>query len=281
MVGEPVGRALAVLEALVPARNEMLFGRLPHGPGYQHRHLTRVLTTSMTNRHLCEFIDWINTYCQEHGRNDIIPDVNGQPWQLKTSEFRRTLAWFIARRPGGNIAGAIAYRHHSIQMFEGYAGTSESGFRAEVESEQALARGETLIAAIENHEHDQLAGPAAGEAARRLAEFGDRARFQGMVVLDTKRLRRLMDRHDPAIYPGKYITCVHTHSRALCEKAKRGGSEGLPRPRWMPATGLPQRGTRQRQHRRLAPGGRQHQQAAGYPSATSAPSRAPAASKTG
>lgn len=31
-------------------------------------------------------------------------------------------------------------------MFEGYAGTSDSGFRAEVEAEQALARGEHLLA---------------------------------------------------------------------------------------------------------------------------------------
>jgi hypothetical protein len=34
---------------------------------------------------------------------------------------RRTLAWFIARRPGGAIAGTIQYRHHSIHMFEGLA----------------------------------------------------------------------------------------------------------------------------------------------------------------
>ena len=48
---------------------------------------------------------------------------------LNTSQFRRTLAWFIARQLGGSIAGAIQYRHHSIQMFEGYAGTSDSGFQ--------------------------------------------------------------------------------------------------------------------------------------------------------
>jgi hypothetical protein len=46
---------------------------------------------------------------------------------------------------------------HSIQMFEGYAGTSESGFRGEVEAEQTLQRGERLFAMIENHEHHDLA----------------------------------------------------------------------------------------------------------------------------
>jgi hypothetical protein len=53
-------------------------------------------------------------------------------------------------------------------MFEGYAGTSDSGFRAEVESEQALARGEHLLAMIDAHEHYDLTGPAAEEAIRRL-----------------------------------------------------------------------------------------------------------------
>jgi hypothetical protein len=107
--------------------------------------------------------------------------------------LRRTLAWFIARQPGGSIAGAIQYRHLSVQMFEGYAGTSDSGFRAEVESEQALARGEHLLAMVDAHEHT-LAGPAATEAERRLAEFDEharldnQARFAGTVLTDPRRL---------------------------------------------------------------------------------------------
>ncbi len=109
-----------------------------------------------------------------------------------------------------------------------YAGTSESGFRAEVESEQALARGEHLLAAIDAHEHGSLTGPAAAEAARRLEGFGERARFQGIVIMDQARLRRLMARHDPAIYSGQYVTCVHDHAKALCEEARHGRGEGLP-----------------------------------------------------
>jgi hypothetical protein len=72
-------------------------------------------------------------------------------------------------RSSGSIAGAIQYRHLSVQIFEGYAGTSDSGFRAEVESEQTLARGEHLLAMIGAHEHTHLAGPPAAEAERRLA----------------------------------------------------------------------------------------------------------------
>ena len=187
-----------------------------------------MLTSGATNARLNSFAAWINDYCQRHGRADGIPQIQGHTWHLTNSQFRRTLAWFIARRPGGVIAGALAYRHHCVQIFEGYAGTSESGFRAEAESEQALARGQHLMTAIDAHEHTNLTGPAAEEAARRLEAFGDRVRFHGKVILDDNRLRRLMTRHDPAVYPGEYITCVHDHTKALCEKARHRRSEGLP-----------------------------------------------------
>jgi hypothetical protein len=92
-----------------------------------------------TSRQLNELAAWITGYCREHGRADIIPAVNGHPFRLQTRQFRRTLAWFIARQPGGAIAGAIQYRDLSIQMFEGYAGTSESGFQRLLQQAEAAA----------------------------------------------------------------------------------------------------------------------------------------------
>ena len=41
---------------------------------------------------------------------------------------RRTIAWHIANRPFGTIAGMIQYKHASVAAFEGYAGSSRSGF---------------------------------------------------------------------------------------------------------------------------------------------------------
>lgn len=226
-IGEPAARAITVLEQLQPPETRDLFAHLQHGPGSRAAS-NQVLSSSATNDRLNAFASWVNDYCERHGRADGIPPVGEQTWHLATRQFRRTLAWFIARRPGGVIAGALAYRHHYVQVFEGYAGTSESGFRAEVESEQALARGQSLMAAVEAHQHTQFAGPAADEAARRLEQLGERAGFQGKVVLDDRRLRRLMARHDPAVYPGEYVTCVHDHSKALCEKARSRRGEGLP-----------------------------------------------------
>jgi hypothetical protein len=93
---------------------------------------------------------------------------------------------------------------------------TESGFRAEVEAEIALARGEHLLAAVESHEHTEYSGPAADEADRRLVEFGHQAAVTGKVVTDPRRLARLMKNQDPAIYPGRYATCVFKPDKALC-----------------------------------------------------------------
>jgi AraC-like DNA-binding protein len=230
VVGQPVAQAIDILQQLQPPGTSMLFAQLQHGPGSgpASRSASTVILSRTTNIQLNEFARWINNYCHQRNRQDLIPLVNGQPFRLTTRQFRRSLAWFIARQPGGAIAGAIQYRHLSVQMFEGYAGTSESGFRAEVESEQALARGEHLLAMIDVHEHHCLAGPAANEAATRLERFGEQAHYQGMVITDRHRLLRLMRRDDPAIYPGRYATCVHKHETALCQQHR--DSQGKPRP---------------------------------------------------
>ncbi|MEU6654026.1 hypothetical protein ABZ904_32480 [Streptomyces sp. NPDC046900] len=81
---------------------------------------------------------------------------------------------------------------------------------------------------IDSHEHHEFTGPAAFEAVRRLDALGQRADYAGQVVLDRNRLKRIMRRHDPAVYPGKYTTCVHDPAKALCEKARSGSAEGLP-----------------------------------------------------
>jgi len=234
VVGEPAARAIRVLEQLQPPHAELLFEALPRQPG--QRNCPTFMPTNIALSHgstgvqLNELVGWINRYCAARYRADGIPKVDKRDWRLSTSQFRRTLAWFIARRPGGVIAGAIAYRHLGVQMFEGYAGTSDSGFRAEVESEQALARGEHLLAMIDAHEHRQLTGPGAAEAAHRLDEFGQRAAFAGTVVTDEARLKRLMRRDDSAVYPGRYATCVYNHDTALCRKRQDSRGRAIPDP---------------------------------------------------
>jgi len=220
MVGAPVERAIAVLERLQPPQQHYLFSLNPcSSHKSRNRDPDRAISSNNTISRLRNFVAWINDYCRRHQRPDRIPDVQGQPPKLTTRQFRRTLAWFIARRPGGAIAGAIQYRHQQIQMFEGYAGSSASGFRDEVEAEEALARGEFLADMGLAVEHARLTGPAATEAEQRLTEFARHATFEGQVVVDEARLRRVLARHDPHVYPGVFVTCAYIADRALCRRA--------------------------------------------------------------
>jgi hypothetical protein len=204
------------VEKLQPPDAKYLFTTLAATQGW--RGSDRSMTNKCTNTNLNELVDWINVYCAAHNRDDSIPLVRRQRWRLSTSQFRRTLAWFIARRSGGSIAGTIQYRHHSIQMFEGYAGTSESGFRGEVEAEQTLERGERLLAIIENHEHHDLQGPAASEAEIRLTNLQRSRAYTGSVINDRRRLLRIMRREDPHIYLGHFVTCIYNPEKALCRR---------------------------------------------------------------
>ncbi|MFD0008243.1 hypothetical protein ACFVJ4_38475 [Streptomyces sp. NPDC127178] len=118
VVNELVARAIKVLEQLQPASQNYLFGRLPHISGTRED-TNAALSNHTTNRQLNKFTEFVNRLCDEHGRTDTIAAGPGHAIRVQTRKFRRTLAWYVARRPGGVIAGALQYRHHSIQMFEG------------------------------------------------------------------------------------------------------------------------------------------------------------------
>lgn len=220
IVGTPVERAVRILERLQPAEQPFLFAVLPIARAFRQNRPNDARSTARTTEDLRAFVRWINLYCTSRRCAEEIPHVRGRAWPLSTRQFRRTIAWFIARRPGGVIAGSMQYRHLRVQMFEGYAGTSASGFRAEVEAEEAFQRGEKLVelGAAER----QLTGPAAAEAAARLAEFRQATQFNGMVVTDRARMRRILTRHEPNIYPGTYVTCVYNPDRALCRREGDG-----------------------------------------------------------
>ncbi|MGW1520798.1 site-specific integrase [Streptomyces sp. NPDC002287] len=217
IVTAPVARAVAVLERFQPDQQTYLFAPAPSSRSHRQRRTDySVLNSNATNADITDLIKWINEYCATHQRPDGIPPERGRVPHLTTRRFRRTLAWFIARRPGGTIAGALQYRHQGIQMFEGYAGTSDSGFRDEVEAEEALARGQFLAEMGTTSDRPTLAGPAASEAETRLTEFARHTHFDGQVVTDEARLRRIVARHDPHIYPGTFVTCIYNPDRALC-----------------------------------------------------------------
>jgi hypothetical protein len=60
-------------------------------------------------------------------------------------------AWHIANRPFGTIAGMIQYKHASVVAFEGYAGSSRSGFRAEVEAQRIFGQLDDILNYFDEH----------------------------------------------------------------------------------------------------------------------------------
>ena len=58
-------------------------------------------------RQLNTFRDHLNTAFGSPDMPVIPPGPDGKPWRITTRQFRRTIAWHIANRPFGTIAGMI------------------------------------------------------------------------------------------------------------------------------------------------------------------------------
>ncbi|MFE3661101.1 hypothetical protein [Streptomyces sp. NPDC059165] len=210
-----VAGAISVLERLHP--NPVLFvnqiepylnrsrGSKRHGEARSDR----VMASD-----LASFTTWVNAYCAQSGRSDGIPDdARGA---LAPSRFRRTLAWFIRRRPRGLIAASVQYGHAHTQMLQGYAGSYESGFPDEyafedwlfrleglTEDEQALAQGE------------YVSGPAADAYRYRIAAAS--REFGGRVLKKERQARDLLGNPLLQIHHGKGMTCVFDPATAACQ----------------------------------------------------------------
>ncbi len=73
----------------------------------------------------------------------------------------------------------------------------------------------------DQHQHQRLTGPAATEAATRLVSF---AAFAGQVTTDPRRITRLIASHDPAVYPGEYVTLRLQPRQSTVQPRRRPGS---------------------------------------------------------
>ncbi|MGY5032848.1 hypothetical protein ACWC9U_18515 [Streptomyces sp. 900116325] len=141
------------------------------------------------------------------------------PWAFDTRQFRRTLAWHIAHQPFGVVAGARQYKHAAITMFEGYAGTSASGFADEIAAEEAVAK----LDYVEDLYHDwNEGGHSAGGAAQRIEAEFDRIRSElgdlPGVVASSSRLRTLLHHLTKTLHPGVLNDCFYQAETAVCRK---------------------------------------------------------------
>ena len=154
-----------------------------------------------------------------HDAPAIPPGPDGLPWRITTRQFRRTIAWHIANRPFGTIAGMIQYKHASVAAFEGYAGSSRSGFRAEVEAQRALGQLDDILAYFDQyHAGKSLYGPAGRRIAKTMAAAADELGPLPTMIADRARLRTLLASLARTLHVGILADCFFDPSTALCLK---------------------------------------------------------------
>jgi hypothetical protein len=234
----PVHTAITILEQLTttghlfPLRPAWLGGasserrrRQPAAPGTRgrRRRTGSLITAKTANGRIADFITWVNAYVREYGlENEVIPADPDGPVTL--SRFRRTVAWHIARLPGGRVALAIQYGHmRTITTGEGYAGRARHGLARVLDIETAAS-----MASYLQQVNDRLnAGEAvSGPAARRLITAARDAatRYEG-TYLSPRQARALLA--DPALQvhdnPQAFLACNYDPARALCHPGRDAG----------------------------------------------------------
>ncbi len=163
------------------------------------------------------------------GEAEDDPDDDGIPWSFDARQFRRTLAWYVAHQPFGIVAGARQFQHAKITMFEGYAGTSASGFAAEVASEEAVAK----LDYVEDLYRDwNDGGGSGGGAAKRIdAEFERIRRELGDlpgIVASPSRLRTMLRHLTKTVHPGILNDCFYQSATAVCRSRAQALGRPLP-----------------------------------------------------
>ncbi|WP_011578688.1 MULTISPECIES: hypothetical protein [Chelativorans] len=225
---EPVASAISVLERLVVRSAERRGTKTLWPVLFVARARKQTLATDIVTR-LNQFRDHLN---EHFGAADapVIPAApNGHPWQLTTRQFRRTIAWHIANRPFGTIAGMIQYKHVSVAAFEGYAGSSRSGFSAEVETERRLGQMDDILSYFDER---QLGAGLSGPAATRIGRSLDNAAaelqpFPGMIA-DRARLRVLLADTARTLHVGVLADCFFDPATAVCLRHAGAGDQDEP-----------------------------------------------------
>lgn len=233
----PVHTAIGILEQLTatchlfPLRPAWLDGasqqprrRAPAPPGTRGSRCRtgQVITSRAANWRIAEFITWVNAYAREHGLDsEAIPADPDGPVTLRRF---RTVAWHIARLPGGRIALAIQYGHlRTITTSEGYSGRARHGLARVLDIETAAT-----MASYLSHVSDRLdVGEAvSGPAARRFISAAQdaAARYEGM-FLSPRQARALLT--DPALQvhdnPQAFLACNYDPAKALCHPGRTAG----------------------------------------------------------
>lgn len=213
VVTEPVAHAIGVLERLHD--EDLLFtNRTDPTRNYITRRTGGAARNSqVVTDGIHRFVEYVDQLSAHHHVNPIPPDSHGL---LTITRFRRTLAWFIRRRPRGLVAASIQYGHVHTRMIQGYAGAYDSGFPDELAFEDFLARLEQFAddeQALDGGE--QVSGPASPIYRQRV--YAANQRFAGHVLTTKRQSRDLLANPLLHIYHGEAMTCVFDPTSAACQ----------------------------------------------------------------
>ncbi|WP_211363350.1 hypothetical protein [Saccharothrix saharensis] len=206
----PVVAAIRVLERLVPAGG-LLFATERHLGTSRQR--TGAVTAAVMAPRIEVFVAWANTEATTRGLTGeaIPPDPAGA---IGTARFRRSLAWHIARRPGGLIALAVQYGHLRTAVSAGYANRGRGGIHELLDVESVRAVADTVA----DLHHDLDHGGVSGPAARRAIKAAATAPTFASTIITATTARRLLGNEDAMLYdnPHALLLCHYKRATALC-----------------------------------------------------------------
>ncbi|MGW0856966.1 integrase [Streptomyces sp. NPDC002690] len=216
----PVVHAIRVLERIVP-EGEFLFSSAHHDFIFE-RGYPGVLKPTALNKRVEDFVTWVNREAGDQGllEQTIPKDPFGS---IGLARFRRTLAWHIARRPGGLIALAIQYGHMrtvlDARTSSGCGSRTRRGVHGVLDVETALAAADTAARL-----RDRLAAgeKVSGPAARRAVTAASQApRFEGRIVTSkfAQKAAAFLARDGAVLFdnPDSFLICVFKRDNALCK----------------------------------------------------------------
>lgn len=217
---EPVAKAIAVLERLTEhirqSRGGDTLWRVLNDGKATKEHISSEIV-----RQLNAFRDHLNSQFGTSDAPVVPPGPDGKTWRITTRQFRRTVAWHIANRPFGTVAGMIQYKHNGIAAYEGYAGSSRSGFRSEVERERALGQLDDVLTYFESHRAgDVLMGPAAVRISDELSQAADKLGALPGHIADPARIRTMLAHVAKTLFVGVLSDCFFDPAIALCLNGK-------------------------------------------------------------
>lgn len=221
----PVVSAIRVLERIAP--HGLLFDAAAHAIPRGRTSTGRALTSEAMRSRIEDFVTWAGDLAVRMGRpHEAVPD--DPHGAIGMARFRRSLAWHIARRPGGLVALAVQYGHLRTAVSAGYAARGRDGIHELLDIETARATADTLTTL-----HEDLAAGAgiSGPAARRAIHASAQApSFAGSVRTHRQALDIL---GNPALTvydnPHAFLMCVYNRDRALCQQIDTADAPRLDR----------------------------------------------------